>query len=73
MALKATIFKADLQIADMDRGYYGGNALTPARHPSETEARMMERLLAFALVAGCLLYTTPSPRDRNRSRMPSSD
>jgi uncharacterized protein YaeQ len=51
MALKATIFKADLQIADMDRHYYGGHALILARHPSETDERMMVRLLAFALHA----------------------
>lgn len=51
MALKATIFKADLQIADMDRNYYADHALTIARHPSETDARMMVRLLAFALHA----------------------
>jgi len=51
MALKATIFKADLQIADMDRHYYGGHALTIARHPSETDERMMVRLLAFGLHA----------------------
>ncbi len=51
MALKATIFKADLQIADMDRHYYGDHALTIARHPSETDERMMMRLLAFALHA----------------------
>jgi uncharacterized protein YaeQ len=51
MALKATIFKADLQIADMDRNYYQGHALTLARHPSETDERMMVRLLAFALHA----------------------
>lgn len=51
MALKATIFKADLQIADMDRAYYGDHALTLARHPSETDERMMVRLLAFALHA----------------------
>jgi uncharacterized protein YaeQ len=48
MALKATIFKADLQIADMDRHYYASHALTLARHPSETDERMMVRLLAFA-------------------------
>jgi uncharacterized protein YaeQ len=47
MALKATIFKADVQIADMDRQYYGDHALTIARHPSETDERMMMRLLAF--------------------------
>ncbi|HJV75581.1 MAG TPA: YaeQ family protein [Noviherbaspirillum sp.] len=51
MALKATIFKADLQIADMDRNYYGDHSLTIARHPSETDERMMMRLLVFALHA----------------------
>jgi len=51
MALKATIFKADLQIADMDRHYYQPHSLTLARHPSETDERMMVRLLAFALHA----------------------
>ena len=51
MALKATIFKADLRIADMDRPYYGDHTLTIARHPSETDERMMVRLLAFALHA----------------------
>ncbi len=48
MALKATIFKADLQIADMDRHYYASHALTIAQHPSETDERMMVRLVAFA-------------------------
>ena len=52
MALKATIFKITLQIADMDRGYYGEHALTIARHPSETDERMMVRVLAYALHAG---------------------
>ena len=51
MALKATIFKADLQIADMDRNYYADHSLTLARHPSETDERMMVRLLAFTLYA----------------------
>ena len=49
MAIKATIFKADLQIADMERNYYHDHSLTLARHPSETDERMMVRLLAFAL------------------------
>ncbi|MHB1092158.1 YaeQ family protein [Thiobacillus sp.] len=49
MALKATIYKADLQIADMDRHVYGDHALTIARHPSETDERMMVRVLAYAL------------------------
>lgn len=51
MALKATVFKATLNIADMDRHYYGDHQLTIARHPSETDERMMVRLLAFALNA----------------------
>ncbi len=51
MAVKATIFKADLQIADMERNYYADHSLTLARHPSETDERMMVRLLAFALHA----------------------
>lgn len=51
MAVKATIFKADLQIADIERNYYADHALTLARHPSETDERMMVRLLAFALHA----------------------
>jgi uncharacterized protein YaeQ len=55
MALKATIFKADLQIADMDRHYYQEHALTLARHPSETDERMMVRLLAFARHASAAL------------------
>ena len=51
MALKATVCKAELHIADMERGYYHDHAVTVARHPSETDERMMVRLLAFALNA----------------------
>jgi uncharacterized protein YaeQ len=51
MALKATIFRAELSIADIDRGYYVDHSLTIARHPSETDERMMVRVLAFALFA----------------------
>jgi uncharacterized protein YaeQ len=51
MAQKATIFKADLSIADMDRHYYANHSLTLALHPSETHARLMLRLVAFALNA----------------------
>jgi uncharacterized protein YaeQ len=51
MALKSTIYKAELQISDMDRHYYATHALTLAQHPSETEERLMVRLLAFALYA----------------------
>ena len=51
MALKSTIYKAELQLSDMDRHYYAAHTLTLARHPSETDERMMVRLLAFALHA----------------------
>ncbi len=51
MALRATIHKADLNVADTDRHYYASHALTLARHPSETDERMMVRLIAFALNA----------------------
>ena len=51
MALKATVFKVAIQIADMDRGYYQDHQLTLAQHPSETDERMMVRLLAFAMNA----------------------
>lgn len=50
MAIKATIHKAALQIADMDRNVYVDHAVTIARHPSETDERMMVRLLAMALM-----------------------
>lgn len=51
MALKSIIYRAELHIADMDRHYYHTHALTVARHPSETDERMMMRILAFALNA----------------------
>lgn len=60
MALKATIYKAQLQISDMDRGVYADHALTLALHPSETEERMMVRLIAFALNA---------PKDDHRGKL----
>ncbi len=51
MAAGATIFRIDLDVADVDRGVYASHALTIARHPSETDERMMVRALAFALFA----------------------
>ena len=51
MALKSTIFKADVQISNMDSNYYATHSLTLAQHPSETEERLMLRLLAFMLHA----------------------
>ncbi|WP_018606997.1 YaeQ family protein [Uliginosibacterium gangwonense] len=51
MALRSTVFKAELGIADLDRHYYADHSLTLARHPSETDERMMVRMLAFILNA----------------------
>lgn len=51
MALKSTIFKATVQVADIDHGCYADHVLTLARHPSETDERMMVRLAALALHA----------------------
>lgn len=51
MALKSTIFKANLAVADIDHNYYADHALTLARHPSENDERMMVRLIALALNA----------------------
>lgn len=51
MALKSTIYKVELSVSDMDRHYYETHKLTVAKHPSETDERLMIRLLAFALNA----------------------
>ena len=51
MAPNSRIVKVELQVSDMDRHYYGAHALTLAQHPSETDERLMVRLLAFALNA----------------------
>jgi uncharacterized protein YaeQ len=58
MALRATIHKVDLHVSDSDRHYYGSHSLTIAKHPSETEERMMVRIIAFALQAQENLATT---------------
>lgn len=51
MAIKSTVFKAQLAVADIDHGYYADHQLTLARHPSETDERMMVRLAALAFHA----------------------
>ncbi len=51
MAQNATVYKVELSVADMDRHYYETHKLTVARHPSETDERLMVRILAFALNA----------------------
>jgi uncharacterized protein YaeQ len=51
MALKATVHRAELQTSDLDRHYYATHTLTLAQHPSETDTRLMVRLLCFGLFA----------------------
>ena len=51
MAPNSTIYKAELQVSDMDRQYYAEHNLTLAQHPSETPQRLMARLIAFVLFA----------------------
>jgi uncharacterized protein YaeQ len=51
MAAGSTIYKAQLSMADMDRNYYEMHEITIAQHPSETQQRLMIRLVAFALNA----------------------
>ena len=51
MAPNATVYKLELQVSDMDRHYYASHNLTLAQHPSETNLRLMARLIAFALFA----------------------
>ncbi len=51
MAPNSTIHRLELQVTDLDRHYYASHNLTLARHPSETPARLMVRLIAFALFA----------------------
>lgn len=51
MALRSVVYKAELGVSDLDRHYYADHSLILARHPSETEERLMVRLLAFALNA----------------------
>ena len=51
MVQKATIFKVELSVSDMDRHYYETHKLTVAKHPSETDERLMVRILAFGLNA----------------------
>ena len=58
MALGATICKATLNVVDMDRHYYEQHSLTLAQHPSETDERLMMRILVFALHASEFLSFT---------------
>ena len=65
MAIKSTIFKADIQVSNMNTHYYQNHQLTVARHPSENDQRMMIRLLAFALQAHEQLQFTKGLSDED--------
>jgi uncharacterized protein YaeQ len=58
MAQNATIYKVELSVSDMDRNYYETHKLTLAKHPSETDERLMVRIVAFALNATAQLEMT---------------
>ena len=58
MAQNATIYKVELSVADMDRHYYETHKLTVAKHPSETDERLMVRILAFALALVAVILAT---------------
>lgn len=49
MATGATMHTFSVQLADVDRGVYEDLTLRVARHPSETDAYMVTRLLAYLL------------------------
>lgn len=49
MALPSTIYRLSIHLSDIDRGVYETLQATVARHPSETEERLIARLLAYAL------------------------
>src|SRR5665647_562637 len=49
MALPSTIYRVTIKLADIDRSVYETLQATVARHPSETEERLVARLLAYAL------------------------
>ena len=49
MALTATIYNFDIQLADMDRGVYETLAFKVACQPSETEEYLLSRVIAYCL------------------------
>jgi len=58
MAAGSTIYKVQLSISDFDRHYYESHDLTIAQHPSETDERLMMRIVTFALHASERLIIT---------------
>ncbi len=49
MALTATVYNFDIQLANVDRSVYEALAVRVARHPSETEEYLLTRVLAYCL------------------------
>ena len=49
MALSATVYNFDIDLADSDRGVYDTLALRVARHPSESDDYLVARVLAYCL------------------------
>src|SRR4029079_1872610 len=49
MALQASIYNFDIELADNDRAVYESLALRLARHPSESDGPLIARLLAYLL------------------------
>ncbi len=73
MALNSTIYKAEVQVSDLDRHYYQQHSLTLARHPSETELRLMVRLLAFCCNASEQLSFTKDLSDPDEPALWAKD
>lgn len=69
MAIRSSVIKAHLQIADMDRHYYQDHSLTLAQHPSETDQRLMIRVLAFALNASGQLAFSSTLSDEGEAEL----
>ncbi|MEI6895244.1 MAG: YaeQ family protein [Colwellia sp.] len=69
MALKATIYKANIELADMDRNYYDSLQLTVAQHPSETPQRLILRILVYILNAHQDLQFGKGVSDENEAAL----
>ena len=66
MALTATIYNFEIELADGDRRVYESLALRVARHPSESEEYLVTRMLAYAM------EFTRASRFRRACRIPTS-
>ncbi|WP_150149066.1 YaeQ family protein [Candidatus Enterovibrio altilux] len=69
MVLKATVYKASLSVADMNRQVYLNHSVTLAKHPPETEQHLMLRLIAWTLYADERLQFTKSICDKSKPEL----